>query len=88
MFSLVALMCLYIGVSNIRKAFARPVGRWRAINYALAVTGVLLLLLGAACVWQANKDYKQAKEQARQKERREKEKRRRQFFFDSEDENS
>ncbi len=85
MFSLVALMCLYIGVSNIRKAFSAPFSRWSAINWALAGTGVILLLLAAACIWQASKDYKQAKEKEAEKEREEKEKRRRQYFFDEEE---
>lgn len=85
MFSLVALMCLYIGVNNIRKAFAAPLSRWNAMNCALAGTGIILLFLAVACIWQANKDYKQAKEKEAEKEREEKEKRRRQYFFDEEE---
>ncbi len=85
MFALVALLCLYLGGNNIRKAFVMsPFGRWQFINWALFVTGILMLIVGVLCIWQAMKDYKTAEKEAMEKEKAEKEKRQQQFFFDEE----
>ena len=82
MFSLVAIMCLYLGTGNISKAFRRPLSQWAASNYMLLVSGVLLILVGIACVWQAVRDYKERGEKIRQKKEDEEKARKRQFFYD------
>lgn len=85
MFALVALMALYLGVRNIKNAFIiAPFGQWHLISWSLFVVGVLMVLAGIACVWQASKDYKAKEEEKRQKELEEKQKRQRQFFYDDE----
>ena len=84
MFSLVALMCLYLGTSNIRKAFATPFSRWANINWMLAVTGVFLVLTGIACLLQALKDYREKRDAAYEKQEKEKQQKKRQFFYDDE----
>ena len=86
MFSLVALMCLYLGTGNISKAFKQPFGRWAAIHWMLAVSGIMLILVGFACIWQATRDYKERGRKARAKAEAEKKARQRQFFYDDEDE--
>lgn len=86
MFSLVALMCLYLGTNNIRKAFVlAPFGQWQLINWSLFVTGIVLIPVGLLCIKQAVKDYKEAQRQKAEKEKAEKEKRQQQFFYDEED---
>ena len=83
MFALVAIMALYLGVRNIKNAFAlAPFGQWRFINWSLFVVGILMVLAGIACVWQASRDYKAKEAERAEKERLEKEKRQRQFFYD------
>lgn len=89
MFALVALMCLYLGINNIRNAFRLAAeGGWRKISVMLLVTGVLLLALAIPCVLQANKDLKDAKKRAEEAMRAEEEKKRLahdQFFYDDEE---
>ena len=85
MFSLVALMCLYLGTNNISKAFNRPFGSWQAINWMLAVSGLMLILVGIACIWQAIRDYTRRGKEKQAKEEAEKKARQRQFFYDEED---
>lgn len=85
MFALVAFRCLWLGTSNIGKAFRVPFSQWENINWALMITGVLLLAVAVRCIWQANKDYKEAKILKEKQQRQEEEKRRRQFFFDDEE---
>ncbi len=85
MFRLVGLMALYLGGNNIRKAFVlAPFGQWQLINWMLFGVGILMLLVGAACVWQASKDYKTKQEELAAKEKAEKQQRQRQFFYDEE----
>ena len=85
MFALVALLAFYLGLRNIRKAFFLvPFAQWTYMNWILAVMGVALVAIGAACTWQALKDYKEAKTNAEEKEKEEKEKCQRQFFYDDE----
>ena len=85
MFSLVALMCFYLGTNNIRKAFAlAPFDQWVFINWALFAVGVILLPVGVFCLLQAMKDFKVRKAEKEAKEKAEKEKRQRQFFYDDE----
>ena len=87
MFALVALMALYLGVRNIKNAFIlAPFGQWQFINWSLFVVGLLMVLAGIACVWQASKDYKAKEAEKAEKERLEKEKRQQQFYFDDEKE--
>lgn len=85
MFALVAVMCLYLGINNIRKAFAADFSRWRAINYLLLISGVVLVLVGIACIFQAVKDHKEAGEKEKEKEEKEKQLSREQFFYDEEE---
>ena len=85
MFSLVALMCLYLGTSNISKALRQPFRQWASIHWMLAISGVLLILVGIACVWQAVKDAKERGEKAKEKEEKEARQRKRQFFYDDDD---
>lgn len=83
MFTLVALMALYLGARNIKNAFIlAPFSQWEFINWSLFVIGILMVLAGIACVWQACKDYKNREEELAEKERLEKEKRQQQFFYD------
>ena len=83
MFALVALMALYLGVRNIKNAFViAPFGQWHFINWSLIVVGILMVLAGIACVWQASKDYKAKQAEAEEKEKQEKARRQRQFYFD------
>ena len=85
MFTLVALMALYLGVRNIKNAFAlAPIGQWQFINWSLFVVGLFMVAAGVACVWQASRDYKAKEAEKAEKERLEKEKRQQQFFFDDE----
>ena len=87
MFALVALMCLYLGGNNIRKAFIiAPFSQWEVINWMLFLMGIVLLLVGLRCIWQANKDYKEAQALKEEKRKAEKEKRKRQFFYDENEE--
>lgn len=83
MFALVALMALYRGVRNIKNAFAlAPFGQWQFINWSLFVVGILMVLAGIACVWQANKDYQAKQAEREEKEKLESEKRKQQFYYD------
>ena len=83
MFTIVALMALYLGARNIRNAFVlAPFGQWQFINWSLFVVGILMVLAGIACVWQANRDYQAKQAEMAEKEKEEKEKRRQQFFYD------
>lgn len=87
MFALVALMALYLGARNIKNAFIlAPFGQWQFINWSLFLVGLLMVLAGIACVWQASKDYKAKEAEKAEKERLEKEKRQQQFYFDDEKE--
>ena len=86
MFALVALMCLYLGIRNIRSAF-RLAARsgWEKISILLLITGILLVALVIPCVLQANKDLKEKQKKAEELIREEEEKkklRRDQFFYD------
>ena len=86
MFALVALMALYLGARNIKNAFIlAPFGQWQFINWSLFVVGVLMVLAGIACVWQASRDFKNKEAERAEKERLEKEKRQQQFFFDEQE---
>ena len=86
MFALVALMALYLGARNIKNAFIlAPFGQWQFINWSLFLVGLLMVLAGIACVWQASKYYKAKEAEKAEKERLEKEKRQQQFFFDEQD---
>ena len=83
MFALVALMALYLGGRNIKNAFVlAPFGQWQFINWSLFIVGILMVLAGIACIWQASKDYKAKEAEMAEKERIEKEKRQRQFYYD------
>lgn len=85
MFLIVGLMALYLGGNNIKKAFAlAPFGQWQAISWMLFVVGILMVLVGLACAWQANRDYKARQAELEEKEKAEKERRKQQFFYDDE----
>lgn len=87
MFALVALMALYLGGRNIKNAFVlAPFGQWQFINWSLFIVGILMVLAGIACIWQASKDYKAKEAEMAEKERIEKEKRQRQFYYDETEE--
>ena len=87
MFALVALMALYLGGRNIKNAFVlAPFGQWQFINWSLFIVGILMVLAGIACIWQAGKDYKTKEAEMAEKERIEKEKRQRQFYYDETEE--
>ena len=80
-------MALYLGARNIKNAFIlAPFGQWQFINWSLFLVGLLMVLAGIACVWQASKDYKAKEAEKAEKERLEKEKRQQQFYFDDEKE--
>lgn len=86
MFLLVALMALYLGSNNIRKAFVlAPFGQWQGINWMLFTIGILMVLTGIACAWQANKDLKEKQAEKQAREKAERERRKRQFFYDDEE---
>ncbi|MBQ8604066.1 MAG: hypothetical protein IJ410_04400 [Oscillospiraceae bacterium] len=86
MFALVALLCLYAGGNNIKKAFAlAPFSRWEFINWALFGIGVLLLIVGVLCILQANKDLKERAAEAEKQQEAEKKKRQQEFFYDDEE---
>ena len=86
MFLLVALMALYLGSNNIRKAFIlAPFGQWQGINWMLFIVGILMVLVGIACAWQASKDLKEKQEEKQAREKAERERRKRQFFYDDEE---
>ena len=87
MFALVALMALYLGGRNIKNAFVlAPFGQWQFINWSLFIVGILMVLAGIACIWQASKDYKAKEAEMAENERIEKEKRQRQFYYDETEE--
>ncbi|MBR5520668.1 MAG: hypothetical protein IKU54_01600 [Oscillospiraceae bacterium] len=89
MFSLVALLCLYMGGNNIRKAFAlAPFDQWAFINWALFITGIAMLAAVIPLIMQAMKDLKERNAQIEEKAKEEKKKRQRQFFYDEETENT
>ena len=72
MFGIVALCCLYLGIKNVKSAFSlAPFSRWQFINWALFLTGVLMLLLIIPCLMQANKDLKKAQKEKDDKEKAE-----------------
>ncbi len=86
MFALVALLCLYMGGNNIKKAFMlAPFGQWAFINWALFVTGVLMLAAVIPCIMQANKELKEKSAAIEKQKEAEKKKRQLQFFFDEEE---
>ncbi len=58
MFALVSLMSLYLGTSNILSAFRVPFSEFEAMNWLLLLTGVILIFVGLACMWQAVIDAK------------------------------
>ncbi|MBQ3588799.1 MAG: hypothetical protein II977_09545 [Oscillospiraceae bacterium] len=87
MFSLVALMCFYLGGNNIRKAFMlAPFGQWKFINWALLLTGILLIPAGILCMKQAMKDFRENKEKKAELEKEQKARRQQQFFYDDNEE--
>lgn len=89
MFALVALLCLYLGINNVRNAFRLAAENgWQRISVLLIITGVILLALVIPCVIQATKDLREAKaikEDLEKKEAEEKKARHDQFFYDEED---
>ena len=88
MFSLVALLSLYIGFKNLRKAFyLRPFSHWTSMNWLLLSTGIVLIIVGIACVFQALKDYKEAQYNKAIAEKEESDKRKQEFFYDDEETN-
>lgn len=82
MFALVALACLYLGTGNIRKAFAAPFQAWQFINWALFITGIILLLLALACIWQANKDFQAARKTAENNLEKQAKQKKSQYYYD------
>ena len=87
MFALVALMALYLGGRNIKNAFVlAPFAQWQFINWSLFIVGILMVLAGIACIWQASKDYRAKEAEMAEKERIEKEKRQQQFYYDETEE--
>lgn len=86
MFALVALLCLYMGGNNIRKAFMlAPFSQWAFINWALFVTGVLLLAVAVPCIRQASKELKEKNEEIEKQKEAERQKKKQQFFYDEEE---
>ncbi len=89
MFALVALLCLYLGINNVRNAFRlASANGWQRISVLLIITGVILLALVIPCVIQATKDLREAKkikEDLEAKEAREKKAKHDQFFYDDEE---
>ena len=89
MFALVALLCLHMGGNNIRKAFLlAPFGQWVFINWALFITGVLLLAAVIPCIKQANKEFREKTAEMEKQKEAEKQKRKQQFFYDSEEDST
>lgn len=87
MFALVALLCLYAGINNIKKAFIlAPFGQWAFINWSLFFTGVAMLAVVVPCVLQATKDLKEKRAQLEQQQTEEKRKKQQQFFYDESEE--
>ncbi len=85
MFALVALMCLYMGGNNIKKAFMlAPFSSWQAINWMLLGTGVAMLLLVVPLVKRGIADYNRAKEDAYERLRLEEEAKKRKYTMDDE----
>lgn len=62
MFTLVALMCLYLGINNLYKAFRVSFYSWHIVHYGLAITGICLLVVCFFCIRQAIKDYNERKQ--------------------------
>lgn len=86
MFSLVALLSLYIGSKNLRKAFyLRPFSQWTSINWLLLLTGIVLIIVGIACIFQALKDYKESQYNKAIVEKEKSDKRKQEFFYDEEE---
>lgn len=86
MFGIVALCCLYLGIKNVKSAFSlAPFSRWRFINWALFLTGVLMLLLIIPCLMQANKDLKKAQKEKDDKEKAERRSKKITYLYDKED---
>ncbi|MBQ3393597.1 MAG: hypothetical protein IJG64_00375 [Oscillospiraceae bacterium] len=89
MFALVALLCLYLGINNVRNAFRlASENGWQRISVLLIITGIILLALVIPCVIQATKDLREAKrikEDLDRKEALEKKAKHDQFFYDDED---
>ncbi len=88
MFSLIALLSLYVGSKNLRKAFyLRPFSQWTYINWLLLLTGMILIVLGVICVYQSLKDYKDAQKEKEITQKEESDKRKKEFFYDNEETN-
>ena len=86
MFGIVALCCLYLGIKNVKSAFSlAPFSRWRFINWALFLTGVLMLLLIIPCLMQANKDLKKVQKEKDDKEKAERRNKKITYLYDKED---
>lgn len=62
MFSLVAVMCFYLGTKNFFDAFATPFSVWTTVNWLLFLTGGGLIIICYFCVRQAMKDFEEAKQ--------------------------
>ncbi len=60
---ILAIMCFYYGTNNIISALKVPFSSFETINWLLLLTGVLLILVGIACTYQANKEYKEKQKQ-------------------------
>ena len=89
MFGLVALLCLYLGINNVKNAFRlASENGWQRISTLLIVTGIALLCLVIPCVIQATKDLKAAKEIVDNVDKEEEKKKKLQhdqFFYDDEE---
>lgn len=86
MFGIVALCCLYLGIKNVKSAFSlAPFSRWQFINWALFLTGVLMLLLIIPCLMQADKDLKKAKKEKDDKEKDERRSKKITYLYDKEE---
>lgn len=84
--ALVALLCLYMGGNNVKKAFVlAPFGSWTFINWALLVTGVAMLALVYPLVKKAINDYNAAKEDAYAQLQRQEEAKKRKYQLDNDE---
>lgn len=68
MFSLVALMCLYLGTSNLYDALSTPFGTWSVFHWLLFITGGGLLVVCYFCVRQAIRDLEEHKKKKQEQE--------------------
>lgn len=85
-YGLVALLCLYLGGSNLKKAFIlAPFSQWEFINWSLFATGAVMLALVIPLVKSGIADLNKKKREDEERARREAEAKKKKYTLDNEE---